>query len=107
MCKACWEGAGAPRIDNPLVRAAARAVAEVYEFSCVGGNLHIYIDDYNLEDPWFEGDEADRLVAEDVHEAGPEQLAAERYCLGLLRALTEEERYSAVALHHGAWSPAD
>lgn len=108
MCYGCWESYDSPRIDNPLVREAARAIAEVYEFSCVGGNLHVVVDDWNLDSA--KGDGPGELafcrendIQENIHEAGPEQLAAERRCLGLLERLTEDERASALALHNGFW----
>ncbi len=50
MCCGCWEEDGAPRIDNAKVRAVQALIAAVYEHDCVGGNLHIVLDDNNLED---------------------------------------------------------
>jgi hypothetical protein len=105
------------------VRAAAAAIAEVYEHSCVGGNLHIVLDDWNLEDGNLEFCDgcitgAGQMPLEpDAHEAHqrynrekrdnpdpPEQLAAERRCHDLLKVLTEEERASALALNDGFWT---
>jgi hypothetical protein len=50
MCYECWEEEGKPQIDTPAVREAAAAVGAVYELNGVGGNLHIVLDDWNLED---------------------------------------------------------
>jgi hypothetical protein len=86
-------------IDTSAVRAAAQAIGAVYEFSCVGGNLHKVCDDWNLEDGNL--DFCAGSIAENFFEATPAQLAAERRCLGLLRALTEDERASALAIHGG------
>lgn len=122
MCYGCWEEAGKPTIDTPAVRAAAAAIAEVYEHSCVGGNLHVVLDDWNLEDGNLEFCDgciqgAGQMPLEpDAHEMHhqynerkaadpdpPDQLAAERRCHDLLKPLTEDERASALALHEGFW----
>lgn len=100
MCYGCYEEAGKPEIINDKTKAAAALVDAVYEFSCVGGNAHIVVDDWNLEDHnirWC----LDTALAENVHEAGVEQLDAERACLEALLALTAAERASAMALHDG------
>jgi hypothetical protein len=101
MCRGCWEKYETPQIDNPVVREARRAIDAVYEFSCVGGNLHIAIDDWNLDDGDL--DSCAEFIAENEDGDGPEQLAAERYCLGLLREMSEDERASALALQSGFW----
>jgi hypothetical protein len=105
MCIGCWNEFGRPEIDSAAVREAAAAIAEVYEYSCVGGNLHITLDDWNLGDGNL--DSCAQSIRENVHEAGPEQLEAESRCLALLRALTEDERASALALHEGFWMETD
>lgn len=92
MCYGCYEEAGSPAIINDKTKAAAALVAEVYEYSLVGGNAHIVVDDWNLEDDnirWC----LDTALAENVHEADDEQLAAERACLEALLALTPAEHY--------------
>jgi hypothetical protein len=99
MCYGCWQEWGEPMIDTPAVRAAAQAIGAVYGFSCVGGNLHVVVDDWNLDDSDL--DSCADLLAENIHEGTPAQLVAERHCFGLLRALTEDERASALALHGG------
>jgi len=84
------------------VREAAALVTEVYRFSCVGGNAHIALDDWNLEDAvltWC----LDEALPLNVHEAGPEQLNAERTALLAMRALTIPERASALALASHLW----
>jgi hypothetical protein len=67
-----------------------QAIAEVYRFSSVGGNLHIAIDDFNLGDDALNA--CERSIAENTHEASAEQLQAEKHCLELLRRLTEGDR---------------
>jgi hypothetical protein len=101
MCIQCWNEYDRPRLDSAAVRAAAAAIGEVYGYSCVGGNLHITLDDWNLGDGNL--DFCASSIRENVHEAGPEQLDAESRCLALLRALDEDGRASALALHEGFW----
>ena len=120
MCYGCWEEAGKPAMDTPAIRAAAAAVAAVYEHSGVGGNLHIALDDWNLEDSNLRfcsqcidgaGQMPLRDDAPDFHKRyndekranpdPPEQLAAERTCCDLFMALTEDERYAALAMAEG------
>jgi hypothetical protein len=106
MCLDCWDGYGSPAIDTPDVRLAAKLIADVYEFSCVGGNLHIAIDDWNLDDEDLDFCH-DAIRKIDVHEAPPDQLNAEWAALIALRDLTEEGRASALALHNGFWTLPD
>lgn len=101
MCRNCWEEFDCPKIDTPRVREAAAAIRDVYEHNCVGGHLHIVVDDWNLGDDnlkWCGG-----AIAKNLHHAGREQLACEARCFALLRALTEDERASALALYDGFW----
>jgi hypothetical protein len=67
-----------------------QAIAVVYRFSSVGGNLHIAIDDFNLGDDALNA--CERSIAENTHEVSAEQLQAEKHCLELLRRLTEGDR---------------
>ena len=100
MCYGCYEEAGEPAIINEATQAAAALIAKVYEFSMAGGNAHIVVDDWNLEDSdirWC----LDTALAENVHKADEEQLAAEKACLEALLALKPAERASAMALHGG------
>lgn len=101
MCAGCWEEEGSPQIDTPEVRAAAAAVREVYLTNCVGGNLHILVDDWNAGDESLEFLES--AIEDNYHERCEGGLAAERECLRLMKGLTEAERYSALALEDGLW----
>jgi hypothetical protein len=126
MCYGCWEEAGKPVIDTPAVRAAAAAVEEVYQHNCMGGNLHIVLDDWNIEDgnlefcnqcingagvmPLEGSTFPAHLRYNDQKRANPdppEQLAAERKCHDLFAALTIDERASALALNDGFWQPTE
>lgn len=94
MCAGCWAEAGSPKIDNEKTRAAAAAIDRVYEFSGAGGNLHIVVDDWNLEDSSLEWCKVNAIVSEQ----DDEKREAEMACYTALRELTEEERYSAMAI---------
>jgi hypothetical protein len=115
MCHACYVEYGSPTLDTTAIRAVAPLADVVYAFSCVGGNLHIVLDDWNLEDenlefcqqcldrkglpdPSWPGSAFDRR-----EETAPDQLAAEQACLDALKALTIEERASAMAYFDGVW----
>jgi hypothetical protein len=51
MCQGCWTEYGAPTIDSPAIRETADLIKRLRaEFSEVGGDLHIIIDDWNLKD---------------------------------------------------------
>lgn len=123
MCENCWAEAGSPRIDNEKVRAVQPLIAAVYKYSHVGGNLHIVLDDFNVRDRDLEccqkiiadggvlkmpaGSVAFLGVPAGTPETDPvsgEQLHAELTCLEALRAMTVEERASAIALFDGFWS---
>jgi hypothetical protein len=118
MCHGCWTGEyNTPRIDTPAVRAIAPLAQRVYEFSCVGGNLHVVLDDWNLEDHNLEfcQGQLDRRGQPDPEWAArvrwkptpddpPEQLAAEQACLDALKGLTLPERASALAYFEGFWT---
>ena len=121
MCYGCWCEADNPVIDTPAVRAAAEAVQALYEHpDCgAGGNLHIVTDDWNCEDESLafclkqienKGWKDDRPLSPRTefmrHQwpDSPEKLAVERKCYDALACLTEDERYSALALRRGFWS---
>lgn len=101
MCYACWEEAGCPVYDVADVHLAASAVKELYRFCCVGGHLHIVVDDWNVDDSNL--DFCQECI--DKNEDGQQEsiLAIERECLKLLRPLTPSERLSALALEEGFW----
>jgi hypothetical protein len=101
MCRTCWDGAGAPTIDNERVRAAVSLVREVYEWNGAGGNLHIVLDDWNTEDSNL--DFCEGWIASHEHECSRGQIEAERACLAAFRAMTEYERDSCLGLRDGFW----
>jgi hypothetical protein len=103
MCQYCWAKCGAHKIDNDQVREASALIAGVYEYSGVGGNLHIAIDDFNLEDDALEFCAGAIRDSESTGEYESGQCDAERLCLEKLKAMSLEERVSALALHDGFW----
>lgn len=99
MCLHCWVyDYGAAYHDSPAIREAVRWIEALYEESCVGGALHIVVDDMNLEDEHLEYDP--------VPDLGRPLTAVERGCREALRRLTVPERASAIARQEG-WTPAD
>lgn len=100
MCQGCWEKYDKPAIVNERTLEGARLIDGVYYYSCVGGNAHVVVDDFNIEDCHIEACLTDGLD-ENIHEADADQLAAERACLEYLRGLSIEERASALALFDG------
>ena len=103
MCRGCWEEYGSPEIKTEATRAAAKLAERVYEFSCVGGNLHIVLDDWNIEDEniaWCR-ERINRIrsgTIEQYDDTDPQQLEAEDACLKALEPMTLEERASALAI---------
>jgi len=79
-----------------LIIQAARAIAEVYRWNEVGGNLHIVIDDMNVEDHWL----ASCRQSIEKNESGGQQgqVKAELACLAVMQPLTESERIKAIEL---------
>lgn len=96
MCFDCYERYGRPRIVTEATILAADLIAKVYTFSCVGGNLHCELDDWNIDDGFFDGefDPWDETVS-------VEQLEAERSCFNALKPMTLDERASALAIFDG------
>lgn len=98
MCIGCYAEARFPKIVSPVTKRLVELSQKVYDFSFVGGNLHCELDDWNLEDSFFEEAEMKVFHPDD---SSPEQLAVERECYAALKAATEAERYSALALRDG------
>lgn len=97
MCSGCWEEMGFLQIDTPAVREAAKAVDLLYDYSAVGGALHIVVDDWNVEREHIEHCLANNLSQYE------EQREIEIKVGNLFLALTKEERVSALALQDGLW----
>ena len=96
MCWTCWEEEEFPKIDNLAVRSIQAAIQSVYNEHCTGGNLHIAIDDWNLEDHYLEWIENEWAIEHPL-------TIAERNCLEKLKVMNIKERFSALALYDGMW----
>lgn len=107
MCYGCWVEAGSPAIVTEATKTAAELVREVYVHNCVGGNLHIVLDDWNLEDEdldYCDGQLAGLRRGEIERHQGfdsAEEWAAEEACSAALRKLSLDERASALAIFEG------
>lgn len=93
MCRHCYESFGSPVVINEKVIEAARLIRAVYEIDEVGGNLHIQLDDWNIEDrnwdvytPWLD--------------VNSHQEAIESKCFEAMRVLSVEERATALAIDY-------
>ena len=99
MCYGCYEEYGKPATVSQETQSAAELIEKVYAASCTGGNLHIILDDWNIEDSHLIF--CKTAIEENTHKLKPEELAAERACLSALRKLTVHERASALAIYNG------
>lgn len=100
MCLTCWEDRGCPRLISPKVVHAAKLVERVYDHSCVGGQLHIQLDDWNIDDDfWTDEDHPTRMPC--ASEYDPEAMAAFVECFDVMRHMTLAERASAIAYADG------
>ena len=56
MCECCWDEYGKPSIVNEKTEAALALVRQVYDAAGggAGGNLHIVLDDWNIENSSIE-----------------------------------------------------
>lgn len=97
---------------HPAIEEAARLVDEVYKIHPTGGALHVVVDDWNLDDDCvLAHEEWDINYYRDHYEASTEKgyggsglpaeeaLLVTQQCRAALAALSEEERYAALALH--------
>lgn len=100
MCYECYMGYGMPKIVNEKTKKAAELIEKVYDFSEVGGNSHIVLDDWNLEDVFILDclDNMQNWTLEDVY-VSEAQFDDEYDCLQFLLGLSIEERASAMALN--------
>lgn len=102
MCYKCYEEAGCPAIINEKTKTAADLIKKLYQHpDCMaGGYAHIVTDDWNLEDYNIQSSisAAEKGEYDWINEEG-RQLCLQT--LHSLKPLTENERYSALALVHG------
>jgi hypothetical protein len=89
MCKSCWIEHGSPKINNEKVIKCQKIIKRIYEDHCTGGNLHVIVDDFNIDDSSIE-----YFNKEDLTET-------EREFIDLFKDMTIDERASALALYSG------
>lgn len=107
MCISCYHTEyGAPVALTEKALAAVPLIQAVYAAEGSGGNLHIVLDDWNIEDDSVAY--CARRLAEGGHrsagwpdDAYAQQLVVERTCVAAFSAMTVEERATALALHDG------
>lgn len=99
MCYNCYEEAGKPAIINEKTKKAAELINEIYEQEdCgVGGYAHIVVDDWNLDDSNI--DFCINAANEGKYDISEDGRQACLKCLHYLKELSEDERYSAMAIH--------
>ena len=100
MCYGCYEAHGKPEIQNERTLRAAVLVEAVYAFAPAGGHCHIVLDDFNIED-----DHIDFCINEitseprEMYTTG--EIDIQLACMESFRAMTLEERASALAIYEG------
>ena len=100
MCEGCYKEYGSPVIINEFTKHAASLIEDVFELSSTGGNAHIVIDDWNLDDrsiKWC----LKEAIPENICESNRKLLFAEKIALTSLSLITVEERASALAIVDG------
>lgn len=98
MCINCWRKNGAAKIVNEKTIEAARLIDEVYETENggAGGYAHIVVDDWNVENSNI--DFCINECKSDRFDYSEEDRTTTLECLNYLKTLTEEEKYSALAI---------
>ena len=95
----CWKQYSEPKIVNEKTTKAATMIKQVYEYNPVGSNLHIVLDDWNLEDNHVK--ECLNWIGENVHKSTPEQIEIEKELANMMLAMNMAERASALAISIG------
>lgn len=103
MCYGCWTEQGSPK-DLPSnfaeIRELLDRLGEKEPF--VVGPLHLQIEDWNLEDEFFEGE---LEVVEFQDGRREEATPLKKAIYAKLGAIPEAQRYAVMALHEGFFEP--
>ena len=94
MCIDCWEYYKDDAIINDRVRKAVVLIRELYLCHSAGGNLHVVLDDWNL-------DSIEACKSYIDNEEDEEQKEIELRVYEHIRTLTEEELATALAIDDG------
>lgn len=96
----CWEKykPNSIKITAEIIK-ASELISDVYYHHGAGGSLHVVVDDWNIEshnvqfcEEWMESHK---------DEIDPKRLSVERACIKALKALSDDDRAIALALHDG------
>jgi hypothetical protein len=98
MCKDCWQEFGAPIIDSPAIREAARLAKALLEEFPTGGAMHIVVDDFNIDD-----EDIQWCLRPENALRGHLETSERNFGVAFLD-LSVTERASALALSEGYWS---
>ncbi len=98
MCFNCFINKFVKPIVNDKVIHCSELIDKVYEYTGAGGNAHIVVDDWNLEDHSIES--CLKYLEEDKEVSDGERKATYE-CLIALKGLNEDERYCAMGIHDG------
>lgn len=100
MCEGCWEEYGSPKILTKDTILAGALIKDSYEINGVGGNLHIVVSDWNLEDEDVKFCEDMILRKNGEEPIFPDEnlLNVEKQLLPLLKKFSVDERASCLAL---------
>jgi hypothetical protein len=110
MCYICWQETNLKEpIDNERTRHVASLIAQIYAYSLAGGTCHIVLDDWNLEDHsiewvlnYLDGKDEDGTPLKYPTTSTAEQQIIERQCMLAMKALTLDERASALRMYEVA-----
>ncbi|MDQ3843457.1 MAG: hypothetical protein M3342_05515, partial [Bacteroidota bacterium] len=78
---------------------AARLISAIFLYHGIGGYAHYVVEHWRLENADIE--ECLQRATENKYHHCPQQVKAAVCALEALKALSVEERYSALALHYG------
>lgn len=98
-CNCCGHDDGEELIEvTPEILECAKAVGKVYKHNSGGGNLHVIVDDDNVDcccdpDSWYDFEQSGKPT-------GKAQERDEKACLKLLNVLTQDERRAAIMVYH-------
>lgn len=89
MCVHCYDAYGRPAVRSERALAAIPLIEAVFDENSVGGELHVVLDDWNLEDA--------SLRLGGLREPNEAEVA----CLAALQDMTLAERATALAIFDG------
>ena len=95
MCYGCWQDYKDSFVYNDKVSKAVPLIRTIYDSNGVGANLHIVLDDWNLEDGHVQF--CKEAIFGDKPYHAP-VMDAEKELVILLEAMTENERASSLAI---------